>query len=141
MIPEEGARTFGVAYQLAGDEQVQAATIAYLEEREKQYDQRHRVDLMAMDGEAVAVEGCLVYVASESEKNKNWLGPASLDHIANTIATSKGPSGPNYEYLFGLANAMRDLGIEDNEMFELEALVKVKIDGGVTEVTKINCEP
>ena len=120
-----------MAYELAGDEEEQAATIAYLEEREKQYDQRHRCNLITKDGdhESNAVEGCLVYVASQSEKNKNWLGPASLDHIATTISTSIGPSGPNFEYLFGLADAMRDLGIaEDEELFELEALVRTNID-------------
>ena len=37
------------------------------------------------------------------------------------IATAVGPSGPNHEYLFKLADAMRAFSIQDGELFELEA--------------------
>ena len=127
LIEECGARCVGVAYELAGNHEKVKATLAYLEEREKQYDQRHQCDFMSMDG-SVAVEGCLVYIATQSERNRNWLGPAPLHEIADTIATSQGPSGPNCDYIYELANAMRELGVDDEELFQLEALVRVRID-------------
>ena len=126
LIEEKGARCFGVAYEVEGDHEKVKATLAYLEEREKQYDQRHQCDLISRDG-TVAVEGCLVYIATQSQRNRNWLGPAPLDQIAETIATSHGPSGPNCDYLYGLANAVRELGVEDEELFQLEALVRARI--------------
>lgn len=53
--------TWGAAFRLAGPPQEQAATLAYLEWREKQYDVRHYVDVYGADGQVrrqlVAVGG------------------------------------------------------------------------------------
>lgn len=74
----------------------------------------------------VLVAGALVYVAtSDTSKNVNWGGPRSLPEIAEQISQARGPSGPNYEYLFGMAQGLRDIGehAHDDHIFELEALV------------------
>ena len=48
-----------------------------------------------------------MYIASEDRaRNKNYLGPATVKDLAAQIASAQGPSGPNAEYLFRLANAM-----------------------------------
>lgn len=58
----------------------------------------------------VLVKGCLVYIAGpDKTRNPNYMGPASMADIAAQIAGSVGPSGPNCEYLFGLAQYMRDM--------------------------------
>jgi len=44
--------------------------------------------------------------------------------IARQIAFSRGPSGPNWEYLFKLAHAMRHIQAADEELFLLEEEVK-----------------
>ncbi|GLC33651.1 hypothetical protein PLESTB_000100000 [Pleodorina starrii] len=118
------AATWGVAFQLAGTPEQQAATLSYLEWREKQYDVRQRVDVYGSDGE-VAVRGALVYIASPA--NGNYLGPADPRVIAAQIATCRGPSGPNCEYLFKLADAMRGMGVPDPELFELEEMVRQEL--------------
>lgn len=51
----------------------------------------------------------LVYIATDSPANVNWLGPAPAQQIAQQIAVSRGPSGHNAEYLFRLADAMREV--------------------------------
>lgn len=58
--------------------------------------------------------------------NSHFLGEAGIEEIAMQIADSEGPSGPNAEYLFQLAAAMRELAPDHNDthLFELEAAVK-----------------
>ena len=76
-----------------------------LEHREKQYDGREHLDIYTNDDdEEPALCNVLTFVATS--KNVNWLGPASMESIAQQIAASTGPSGPNYEYLEQLAKAL-----------------------------------
>eukprot|EP00878_Enallax_costatus_P018430 GHUV01019402.1.p1 GENE.GHUV01019402.1~~GHUV01019402.1.p1 ORF type:complete len:224 (+),score=69.57 GHUV01019402.1:1027-1698(+) len=122
---DEGAITWGVAFQLTGTEEEQQQTIRYLEWREKQYDQRKYCDICTADSpDTPVVQGALVYIASDSPSNVNWLGPAPLEAIAQQIAMAVGPSGRNHEYLFRLADFMREICVQDLELFMLEDLVK-----------------
>jgi hypothetical protein len=98
--------------------------LSYLEWREKQYDVRLHVDVHDADGE-VLVHGALVYIASPA--NSNYLGSADLRIIAAQIATCRGPSGPNWEYLFRLADAMRAMELPDLELFDLEGMVREQL--------------
>lgn len=67
----------------------------------------------------------LAYIATAH--NAAWLGPAPEREMARQIAHSTGPSGPNREYLIYLANALRELGHEDEHVFSLErALYEVE---------------
>lgn len=83
----------------------------YLEWREKQYDLRVRVDVFGKDSDHTPlVRGALTYIASENRtKNLNYLGTAPREAIAQQIAFAVGPSGPNYEYLYGLAQALEQV--------------------------------
>ena len=55
------------------------------------------------------------------------MGPIPFEQLAQQIAFTAGPSGPNYEYLFGLADAMRQYDIDDEALFQLEVKVKALI--------------
>ena len=83
----------------------------YLEWREKQYDLRVRVDVFGKESsEQPVVRGALTYIASEDRtKNLNYLGTAPAEVIAQQIASAAGPSGPNHEYLYGLAQALEQV--------------------------------
>ena len=83
----------------------------YLEWREKQYDLRVRVDVFGKESsEQPVVKGALTYIASEDRtKNLNYLGTAPAEVIAQQIASAAGPSGPNHEYLYGLAQALEQV--------------------------------
>ena len=130
---DETAVTWGAAFKLQGTPEEQQKTLAWLERREKQYDLRQKVDVyppsafsLSKDEVDVVVVGALCYIATScSTANPNYLGKAPLDVIAAQIAVSKGPSGHNYEYLFKLAEALREIpGAVDEELFILEEMVK-----------------
>lgn len=113
--PSPASLQWGVAFRLAGTREQQAAALSGLEWREKQYDVRRRVDVWAAGAHAQgargaggserqpAVSGALVYIGSDDRsRNANYLGPASEDVIAATIATggcrapsSAGPPPPH----------------------------------------------
>ena len=59
----------------------------------------------------MAVRGALVFIASDSPQNSNWLGPAEPEAIAQQIAQAVGPSGANCEYVYRLAEALREVGV------------------------------
>lgn len=74
-----------------------------------------------------------IYVGSAD--NPFFLGPAPLDDVAKQISTAVGPSGPNTEYLFQLATALRELipNTYDEHLFELEKRVKEICHEGQSE--------
>jgi cation transport regulator ChaC len=109
LVPDPGAICHGMAYLITPEE------FAHLDHREKNGYLRLVTDIHFADGSSV--EG-LVYIATH--ENAAYLGPASEREIARQIAKSRGPSGPNSEYLLELAKALRQLGKSDPHVFEIE---------------------
>lgn len=105
------ALNFRNAVQRGSGSEHRICPLQYLEWREKQYDLRVGLPVFSKDdSEHPIVPLTLVYIAtSDTKANKNWLGPASVEEIAQQIATAHGPSGPNTEYLFRLAEAVRQV--------------------------------
>jgi len=62
--------------------------------------------------------------------NPFWLGPCDNTAMAQQIYESIGPSGPNIEYLFELAEAMRELvpDVEDHHLYQLESEVRKLVE-------------
>jgi cation transport protein ChaC len=121
----------GVAYRIRKEDVEKC--MENLEFREKQYDLRVQLEIYE-DGDDDAKQTkklisskAVCWIATEDEKNVNWVGEQSIDEIATVIANAKGPSGPNYEYLFNLADAMRSFNIEDEHLYELEAKVRLQM--------------
>jgi cation transport regulator ChaC len=123
LVPKHGAACDGVAYAIAKDGADDA--LAHLDVREQGGYERLEVELEIRN--TAQRVSALVYVASPS--NAEWLGDAPLDRIARQIAQAHGPSGANAAYLIALADSLRALGAHDPHVFDLEARVRVLVDG------------
>lgn len=129
LAPEKDAKVWGRAFKVS--ENNIPEVMDYLAVREKQYDKEIYIELYQhLEGkEILAVESAKTYLASSDRSaNPNYLGPVPFEELAKQIAFTSGPSGPNYEYLFGLAEAMREYNIDDSELFDLEKRVRKLID-------------
>ena len=117
LIPIKSARCFGKAFR------VEHHVFEHLDHREKNGYLREEMDIHLENGRVV--KG-LVYIGAPD--NEAWLGEASTKEIAEHIATSSGPSGDNKDYVFDLANALRDHGEVDEHVFGVELNLRVIAD-------------
>lgn len=103
LVPDGTAVCVGAAHQ------VEAATFAHLDRREKNGYLQLTVEVeTSRPAERIQAT---TYVAAAS--NPAFLGPAPLDAIAAHIHRAAGPSGGNAEYLLELDAALRRLGAAD----------------------------
>lgn len=109
----KGARCFGRAFK------VEHQVFEHLDHREKNGYLRHQMTIRLTDNRDV--QG-LVYIASPD--NAAYLGESSLQEIAWHIHNSAGPSGENRDYVYQLADALRDLDEVDEHVFSIERALK-----------------
>jgi len=113
LVPDEGAVCHGMAYLVTPEE------FAHLDQREKNGYLRLATPMRFADG--TGAEG-IVYIATAG--NAAWLGQASDDDIAGQIASARGPSGRNSDYLLELARALRELDVCDTHVDYLAERVR-----------------
>ena len=115
LIASEGERCHGRAFRVTNE------VLAHLDLREKNGYERHDVSIQLPSTRVAGI----VYIAGQ--QNAAFLGDAPLEVIADQICQSEGPSGSNVEYLTKLAEALKDLRIEDDHIFRLDAMVRNKL--------------
>ncbi len=94
---------------------VEGLVFEQLDVREKNGYLRFTTELTFDDG--THANG-LVYIATPD--NKAFLGETSEYEIARQICAAQGRSGTNREYLIELAIALREMGLEDQHVFDIE---------------------
>ncbi|KAL1709311.1 ChaC-like protein [Schizophyllum commune] len=124
-FPDEDV-VWGIAYTI--DPAYESEVRDYLDYREKDGYSLETIDIYGIvDGkEKVIIPNVsssalhLCYVGRND--NPSFIGSEPLDDLAHRIYTSVGPSGPNKEYLYRLADAVRELSpsSHDSHLFVLE---------------------
>lgn len=109
LIEENNAICHGMAYK------VEAPVFTQLDVREKNGYLRFSTEMTFTDGNS---DQGLVYIATE--ENEAYLGEASEYDIALQIANAEGPSGTNSDYIIRLADSLRDMGVDDPHVFEID---------------------
>jgi glutathione-specific gamma-glutamylcyclotransferase len=108
LVPAEGESCGGCAYRI--EPSGAAPILAALDEREQAGFERLRREVL--DGPAgEPFAEALVYVAGAT--NPHFLGPLDERSIAAWVKRSRGPSGPNADYVLRLHEALGQLGIGD----------------------------
>lgn len=118
LVREAGVRCWGMAYRIEAP--VRERVLGDLAYREKGGYDRVELDLVFAE---TGRERATAFVYRAIEGNPNYLGPAPLDQIATQVARSHGPSGANIEYVLRLAEALREMDVDDEHVFALERLV------------------
>lgn len=109
---------WGSAYRISPRER--ESVLARLDHRERGGYSRIEVEIrLHPDSEREQNVPGLMYVADAD--NRNFLGPASVDAIAAQVLDAAGPSGTNPEYVFELAESLREMGASDQHVFEIES--------------------
>jgi cation transport protein ChaC len=132
LVPSEDASdtVWGMAYKIP-DLQVSAVK-SHLDYREKGGYKVAEVIFHPQDTSEPSFSLTL-YIGTED--NPFFLGPAPLEDMARQIFFSAGPSGRNKDYIFNLAEALRQIAPEaedqhlyslEQELMRLECDVKVK---------------
>lgn len=114
--------TWGVAYEVLPASVPEV--MAYLNHREKGGYTLHSIEFHPREEDLISFP---VYVYIATECNEEFLGDAPMAEIARQIAYSRGPSGENSDYLLQLAKAVRDMGVHDDHLFDLEKRVSEEI--------------
>jgi cation transport regulator ChaC len=121
LVPAEGETCGGCAYRI--DPAVTDEVLTALDERESAGFDRIRREVLDAPGGAPFAEA-LVYVADAT--NPHFLGPLDERAIASWVRRSKGPSGPNADYVLQLHDALAELGIEDAHVEQIARWLRVE---------------
>jgi len=115
LVPRVGEVCFGAVFDVA-DEHEQTV-LATLDHRERGGYLRHAVAAVVRENGTVVP--AVTWVARTD--NPYYLGPAPLDEMVTQIASARGPSGTNVEYVLHLARTLRAWGIHDAHVFAIES--------------------
>lgn len=128
LIPSDDteSKVFGMAYKIPANKTEQVWK--HLDFREKNGYERHYVTFFPLNENECDVlpsKPIVIYVATH--ENESFAGSnGGLTAIVDQIAEAVGPSGTNREYVYRLADAMRQFfpGENDEHLFGIEKLLR-----------------
>jgi len=124
LIEQADAVCGGMAFR------VEASVFKQLDEREKNGYLRVATEMTFDDGSRATG---VTYLATAD--NEAYLGAASELEIAKHICRCSGPSGANSDYLLELAVSLRELGLHDEHVFNIESHI-LQIQGNAASANR-----
>ena len=119
-----GRACTGMALRVAAAEA--DAVRHYLAERElvsrAYFEVRHRVTLLCEGPQKGQQVDAICYIVDRT--HPQYAGGMALAEQAAIIGKAHGPTGSNRDYLMNTVAHLRELGIEDAELFELAEMVR-----------------
>lgn len=140
LIEDDNSKTWGRAFKLEGWKQILSA-LDHLCNREVEkggYDTKYLEFNFRNRQEMNDISSVHAVTFVATSDSSQYLGPAPIDDVAKTIITSRGDSGHNLEYLFRLADSLRELApeSEDGHLNSLEEachrLLRLLVSGEFT---------
>jgi cation transport protein ChaC len=125
---EPASACTGVALRIAAGEADEVRH--YLAERElvsrAYFEVSHEITLLCPGpGEGGCVDAiCFIL----DRTHPQYVGGMALEDQAEVICGAAGPTGTNRDYLFNTVEHLRELGVEDPELFELERMVRARAE-------------
>lgn len=116
----------GMALRIGAD---QASEVRqYLADRElvsrAYFEVSHEITLLCPgDGQGERVEA-ICYILDRT--HPQYAGSMALEDQAAVIRVAAGPTGTNRDYLFKTVEHLRELGVDDPELFALERMVRAR---------------
>uniref|UniRef100_A0A1B6D480 glutathione-specific gamma-glutamylcyclotransferase n=1 Tax=Clastoptera arizonana TaxID=38151 RepID=A0A1B6D480_9HEMI len=118
------AKVWGVAYRISSENE--ESVLRHLDHREKGGYEQVNLKFYPVDKLRSVMNSfdCITYFASE--RNQYFAGEADINTIARQVVQCSGISGTNKEYVYKLAESMRNIApiVEDSHLFALEAAVR-----------------
>jgi len=123
LVKKDKARTWGVGFELVGQEEIQEAML-HLGMRECKMGGYIIEVVPFYCRETKQQHPCILFNALQS--NKNFLGSASTEALAKQIYASTGPSGHNVEYVTRLTDYIRAFIPEetDEHLFGIDRYIR-----------------
>lgn len=123
LLPDnQDNEVWGLAYEI--DDQVWEDSVReQLDYREKGGYTKHKAIFYPRDLE-IGEQEVSMYLGTTD--HRQFAGPDTLDKMAATILACTGPSGRNRDYLYGLADAMKEIAPEqkDDHLYDLDKAVR-----------------
>ncbi|MEL6437606.1 MAG: gamma-glutamylcyclotransferase [Pseudomonadota bacterium] len=119
---DRGGACVGIAFRVAAKDR--DATLAYLRERElitKVY-REHTGRIMLPGNKRI---DAVTYVADRT--HIQYAGKLDVAHAVDQVCGAVGGAGPNEEYVLNTAEHIRDLGIRDHWLEEVERHVRARM--------------
>ena len=115
LVPDAATRCWGVSYRIGAAQR--ASVLEQLAVREKGGYSLQKVVCVAKDRVATGSFDAVAFVGTPD--HAMFAGESTLDEIADIVRGAVGPSGHNAEYVLRLAEALLELGVVDEHVFEL----------------------